>query len=182
MTTIAIPYEPLLSLGFQRIMQGSGWKYTPEEPKQEEIRDTTGLIESEQKTLADYLGKVRHGCSIVVRKVKDTLYVPHRFTERGKVLYAENAEQKDAVETEQLPDEVLYLLKRPERIEIAPELRRDFLSIARSPLEDFIEPFLEKVYDKIRKYKEPMRTTLELEFDCAAMARSTGQPEKYISP
>lgn len=185
MTTFAIPYEPLRKFGFQRIIQGNGWEYTPKKPRKKEVRDTSSSmnidsIES-KSALADFLGKVRHGASIIVRKVRGNLYVPHRVTDRGKLVYVET-NQEDAEIQQLSKDETDFILKSPARIEINPDLRKYFIDIARTPRTEDVEKLLEVVYNKIRKYKEPMRTTLELEFDCAALARSIGNPERYIAP
>lgn len=184
MKAIAIPYERLRGLGFQRIRPGKGWKYTQAEPKEEEIRDTTKLMEMDPAKsappLSDYLGKVLRGASTIVRRVRDTLYVPHRATYRGKLVYEESQED---TEIQQLSkDETDFILKSPARIEINPDLRKDLIDIARTPRTEDVEKLLETVYDKIRRYEEPMRTTLEWEFDCAALARSIGNPERYIAP
>jgi len=169
MANIAIPFEPLMRFGFQRILPGEGWKYTEKEPRLEETKSP------------NYLGKVRSGSSIIVRRTENDSYVTHRVTDRGKLIYAED--QNDT-EIRQLSkeDEINFILKRPARINIEYELINSFINIARFPIEEDIEPTLNKIYNEIIKYPEPMRTTLEWEFDCAIMARSIRDPDRYIRP
>lgn len=164
--TVAISQDVVENARFLRLIGGAGW--TEDQP----FRESTPAVEG------SYWGKVRSGTCLILRKLRDGLYVPARAIFKGRV-YDEVA--IDSLErTGEIDEIIAAVAPAVTRWTGIEEYKGHLFKLARTPLSEGgrLEDALWKRIHSVEDQSTRMR--LEYEFDGAQTARATGNLTRYL--